>query len=31
MGCDGVQWVDLVKDRANWWALVGAVTKFRVP
>jgi len=27
----GMDWIDLVQDRDNWWALVTAVMNFQVP
>jgi len=30
VGCGGVDWIDLVQDRDNWWILVKAVTNLRV-
>jgi hypothetical protein len=29
--CGGMDWIDLVRDRGRWWALVGAVMDLRVP
>jgi hypothetical protein len=31
IGWDGMDWVDLVKDRGQWRALVNTVMKLRVP
>jgi hypothetical protein len=31
VGCVGVDWIDLAQGRDRRWALVNAVTKFRVP
>jgi hypothetical protein len=28
---DGMDWIDLVQDRYQWWALVNTVMNFRVP
>jgi hypothetical protein len=28
---DGMDWIVLVQDRGQWWALVNTVMKFRVP
>jgi hypothetical protein len=30
MGCRGMEWIDLVRDRDRWRALVNAVMKLRV-
>jgi len=29
--CKGMDWIDLVRDRGRWWAVVSAVMNFRVP
>jgi hypothetical protein len=31
VGWDGVDWIDMAKDRDRWWALVNAVSNLRVP
>jgi hypothetical protein len=31
IGCDGMGWIDLAKDRDQWTALVNAVMNFWVP
>jgi predicted small integral membrane protein len=31
VGCVGMDWLELVRDRNRWWALVTAVMKLRVP
>ena len=31
VGCEGVDWIDLARDRDRWWALVNAVMNLRVP
>jgi hypothetical protein len=31
MGCEGMDWIDLAKDRYRWRALVNAVMNLRVP
>jgi len=28
--CEGMDWIDLAKDRGMWWALVNAVINLRV-
>jgi hypothetical protein len=27
----GMDWIDVVRDRERWWALVNAVMKLRIP
>ena len=31
VGCEGVDWIDVVQGRDRWWALVNAVMNLRVP
>jgi hypothetical protein len=31
IGCDGMNWVDLAQDKAQWMALVNTVMNLRVP
>jgi len=31
VGCEGIDWTDLVQDRDRWWALVNSVISLRVP
>jgi len=31
IGCGGMDWIELAKDRERWRALVSAVMKLRVP
>ena len=31
VGCEGIDWIDVVQDRYKWRALVNAVMNFRVP
>jgi hypothetical protein len=31
VGCGGMDWIDLAKDRDKWWALVNTVMNLRVP
>ena len=31
VGCEGMDWIDVTKDRDRWWALVNAVIILRVP
>ena len=31
VGCEGVEWIDLARDRDRWRALVNAVMNLRVP
>jgi hypothetical protein len=31
VGCGGIDWIRLVKDRNRWWAFVNAVMDFWVP
>jgi hypothetical protein len=31
MGCVGMDWNELAKDRDRWWALVNAAMNLRVP
>jgi len=30
VGCEDMDWIDLVKDRCIWWALVNAVMTLRI-
>ena len=30
MGCEGMDWIGLAKDRGMWWALVNAVMNLRI-
>jgi hypothetical protein len=31
VGCGGMDWIDLTRDRDRWWELVNAVMNLRVP
>jgi hypothetical protein len=31
VGCEGMDWIDLLQDRDRWWALVIAVLNLRGP
>ena len=31
VGCGGMYWIDLVRDRDRWWELVNAVMNLRIP
>jgi hypothetical protein len=31
MGCGGMDWIDLVKDRDRWQTLVNAIMNLQVP
>ena len=31
MGCEGIEWIELVHDRDRWWALVNVVMNLQVP
>jgi hypothetical protein len=30
MGCEGVDWIKLIQDRVQWWAVVVILMNFRV-
>jgi len=31
VGCGGMDWMELTRDRGRWWALVNVVMNIRVP
>jgi hypothetical protein len=31
IGLDDIDWIDLVEDRGQWWAVVNTVTRLWVP
>jgi hypothetical protein len=31
VGCEGMDWIELVHNRDRWWALVNAVMNLQVP
>jgi len=31
VGCGGVDWIELTRDRDRWWALENAVMNLRIP